>query len=212
MHEGSTAELAVTLVLAAQRGLPGYVLAAQEGRWATIVSPGLLGRTVLLLGVGGVGGEVAARLAPFGCELVPVGRTARDGVHGADELPRLLPQADVVVVSVRLEATTVGLVDAPFLARMADGALLVNVARGAVVDTAALVAELQSGRLRAALDVTDPEPLPPEHPLWSLPNVLVTPHVAGATPEAPDRLARLIRTQIERMLAGQEPLNVVVRT
>ena len=124
----------------------------------------------------------------------------------------LLPRADVVVVSVRLDATTTGLVDAAFLARMASGALLVNVARGAVVDTPALVAEVESGRLRAALDVTDPEPLPPDHPLWSLPNVLVTPHVAGATPEAPDRLARLVRTQIERLVAGQEPLNVVVRT
>ncbi|MEP6629283.1 MAG: 2-hydroxyacid dehydrogenase [Lapillicoccus sp.] len=212
VHEASTAELAVALVLAAQRGVPDYVRAAAEGRWATAISPGLLGRTVLLLGVGGIGSEIAARLRPFGCDLVLVGRTARDGVRGADELPALLPRADVVVVSVRLDATTTGLVDAAFLARMASGALLVNVARGAVVDTPALVAEVGSGRLRAALDVTDPEPLPPDHPLWSLPNVLVTPHVAGATPEAPDRLARLVRAQIDRLVAGLEPLNVVVRT
>ena len=212
VHEGSTAELAVALVLAAQRGVPDYVRAAAEGRWATATSPGLMGRTVLLLGAGGVGGEIATRLQPFGCAIVHVGRTARNGVHGAAELPELLPRADVVVVSVRLEPSTAGLVDAAFLARMADGALLVNVARGAVVDTPALVAEAATGRLRAALDVTEPEPLPPGHPLWAMPNVLVTPHVAGATSGAPHRLAELIRTQVARMMVGQDPLNVVVRT
>ena len=119
---------------------------------------------------------------------------------------------DVVVVTVRLDASTVRLVDAGFLAHMRDGALLVNVARGSVVDTDALVAETASGRLRAALDVTDPEPLPPEHPLWRIPGVLVTPHVAGATPEAMPRMARLVRAQVDRMLAGEAPLNVVVRS
>jgi phosphoglycerate dehydrogenase-like enzyme len=202
----------VALVLACQRGLPDYVRRAADGRWVTGTSPGLLGRTVLLLGVGGVGSEVAARLRPFGCELVLVGRTARQGIHGSDELPDLLPRADVVVVSVRLDAATARLVDAGFLSRMPDGALLVNVARGSVVDTAALVAEAETGRLRAALDVTDPEPLPPDHPLWRLPTVLVTPHVAGATAEAPERLASLVRAQIGRLLAGEEPVNVVVRS
>jgi phosphoglycerate dehydrogenase-like enzyme len=129
-----------------------------------------------------------------------------------DELPSLLPDADVVVVAVRLDDTTAGLVDARFLAGMRDGALLVNVARGAVVDTDALVAETSSGRLRAALDVTDPEPLPPDHPLWRIPGVFVTPHVAGATPDAMPRMARLVREQVDRMLAGEPPLNVVHRS
>jgi phosphoglycerate dehydrogenase-like enzyme len=212
VHEDSTAEQAVTLVLAAQRDVPYYVHTAEEGRWATRTSPGVLGRTVLLLGVGGVGQAVEARLRPFGPSIVRVGRTARDGVHGADELPVLLPRADVVVVTVRLDASTVRLVDAGFLAQMRDGALLVNVARGSVVDTDALVAATASGRLRAALDVTDPEPLPREHPLWRIPGVLVTPHVAGATPEAMPRMARLVRAQVDRMLAGEPPLNVVVRS
>ena len=212
VHEDSTAELAVTLVLAAQRDLPFYVQAADQGRWATRISPGLSGRTVLLLGVGGVGQAVEARLRPFGPEIVKVARAARDGVHGVDELPTLLPEADVVVVAVRLDDSTVRLVDAGFLARMRDGALLVNVARGAVVDTDAVVAETSTGRLRAALDVTDPEPLPPDHPLWRTPGVLVTPHVAGATPDATPRMARLVRAQVDRMLAGEPPLNVVVRS
>ena len=212
VHEDSTAELAVTLVLAAQRDLPFYVQAADQGRWATRLSPGLSGRTVLLLGVGGVGQAVEARLRPFGPEIVKVARAARDGVHGVDELPTLLPEADVVVVAVRLDDSTVRLVDAEFLAGMRDGALLVNVARGAVVDTDALVAETSTGRLRAALDVTDPEPLPPDHPLWRIPGVLVTPHVAGATPDATPRMARLVRAQVDRMLAGEPPLNVVVRS
>ena len=212
VHEDSTAELAVTLVLAAQRDLPFYVQAADQGRWATRISPGLSGRTVLLLGVGGVGQAVEARLRPFGPEIVKVARAARDGVHGVDELPTLLPEADVVVVAVRLDDSTVRLVDAGFLARMRDGALLVNVARGAVVDSDAVVAETSTGRLRAALDVTDPEPLPPDHPLWRIPGVLVTPHVAGATPDATPRMARLVRAQVDRMLAGEPPLNVVVRS
>jgi phosphoglycerate dehydrogenase-like enzyme len=212
VHEDSTAEQAVTLVLAAQRDVPYYVHTADEGRWATRTSPGLLGRTVLLLGVGGVGRAVEARLAPFGARLLRVGRTAREGVHGADELAELLPFADAVVVTVRLDESTVRLVDAGFLARMRDGALLVNVARGAVVDTDALVAETTTGRLRAALDVTEPEPLPPDHPLWRIPGVLVTPHAAGATSEAMPRMARLVRAQVDRMLAGEAPLNVVVRS
>jgi phosphoglycerate dehydrogenase-like enzyme len=212
VHEDSTAEQAMTLILAAQRDLPAYVRAADQGRWTTRTSPGLSGRTVLMLGVGGVGRAVEARLQPFGAEVVRVARTAREGVNGVSELPSLLPDADVVVVVVRLDASTVRLVDAAFLARMRDGALLVNVARGAVVDTDALVAETSTGRLRAALDVTDPEPLPPDHPLWRIPGVLITPHAAGATPGATPRMARLVRTQVDRMLAGEPPLNVVVRS
>jgi phosphoglycerate dehydrogenase-like enzyme len=212
VHDDSTAEHAVALVLAAQRDLPAHVRAADQGRWSAFVSPGLHGRRVLLLGVGGVGRAIEDRLVPFGAHVVPVAHTARDGVHGVDELPSLLPDADVVVVAVRLDDTTAGLVDAGFLAGMRDGAVLVNVARGAVVDTDALVAETSSGRLRAALDVTDPEPLPPEHPLWRIPGVFVTPHVAGATPDATPRMARLVREQVDRMLAGEPPLNVVHRS
>jgi phosphoglycerate dehydrogenase-like enzyme len=212
VHDDSTAEQAVALVLAAQRDLPFYVRAADQRRWDAHFSPGLHGRTVLLLGVGGVGRAIETRLVPFGAEVVRVAQTARDGVHGVEELPVLLPTADIVVVAVRLDDTTAGMVDSWFLGAMPDGALLVNIARGAVVDTDALVAETSSGRLRAALDVTDPEPLPPEHELWRIPGVLVTPHIAGATHEAYPRMARLLQEQVDRMLAGKPPLNVVHRS
>jgi phosphoglycerate dehydrogenase-like enzyme len=131
-------------------------------------------------------------------------------VHGVGELPELLPAADIVVLVVPLTEATRGLVDAAFLARMPDGALLVNGARGPVVDTDALTAELRSGRLRAAVDVTDPEPLPPDHPLWQVPGLLLTPHVAGSVHGFPRRAYALVRQQLERWVAGQPLLNQVV--
>jgi phosphoglycerate dehydrogenase-like enzyme len=138
-----------------------------------------------------------------------VARTARADAHGVDELPVLLPEHDVVVVVVPLTPQTQGLVDAAFLARMRDGALFVNAARGPVTDTDALLAELQSGRLRAALDVTDPEPLPADHPLWDAPNLLLTPHVGGAVRGFPARAYTLAREQLERWVIGEPLLNVV---
>jgi phosphoglycerate dehydrogenase-like enzyme len=216
VHETSTAELAVALVLAAQRGIPEFVRAAIEGRWAPTRYESLADRRVLLLGYGGVGRAIEARLAPFEVDLVRIASRARDDasghVHGIDELPELLPSADIVIVGVPLSAATTGLVDDAFLAAMPDGALLVNIARGKVADTDAILAEATSGRLRFALDVTDPEPLPDGHPLFALPNVLITPHVGGASTAMMPRMARLLRQQIERMLRGDEPLNVVLRS
>jgi len=216
VHETSTAELTVALILAAQRGIPDFVRAQDAGRWEPARLASLADRRVLLIGYGGVGKAIEERLRPFEVEIVRVASRARDEdaghVHGMDELPDLLPGADIVVLGVPLTDGTRGLADAAFLAAMADGALLVNIARGPVVDTAALVAELASGRLRAALDVTDPEPLPPGHPLWSAPNLLISPHVGGATSAMMPRAIRLIAEQIRRMQAGEEPLNVVLRT
>jgi phosphoglycerate dehydrogenase-like enzyme len=139
-----------------------------------------------------------------------VARRPRDGVADFDALPSLLGRADVVVLTVPLTDQTRSMVDGDFLARMRDGALLVNVARGAVVDTEALLAELTSGRLRAALDVTDPEPLPPGHPLWTAPGVLISPHVGGSTSAFLPRAMRLVRDQLERYAAGEPLANVVV--
>ena len=216
VHETSTAELTLALVLAAQRGIPDFVRAAEEGRWAPARHESLADRRVLLLGYGGVGRAIEARLEPFEVDLVRVATRSRDDelgrIHGIDELPALLPEADIVIVGVPLTDATTGLVDDAFLAALPDGALVVNIARGKVADTDAILDHATSGRLRFALDVTDPEPLPQGHPLFALPNVLISPHVGGASTAMMPRMARLVRTQIERMLRGDEPLNVVLRT
>ncbi|MGO4692431.1 2-hydroxyacid dehydrogenase [Glaciibacter sp. 2TAF33] len=214
VHEASTAELTLGLILASQRGIPDFVRAAIDGRWAPARHASLADRTVLLIGHGGVGKAIEARLRPFETTVVRVAQTARsdqDGqVHAISELHELLPTADIVVIAVPLTDETTLLVDDAFLSRMADGALLVNIARGQVADTDALLAHASSGRLRLALDVTDPEPLPAGHPMFALPNVLVSPHVGGATSAMVPRMALLLREQIERMLRGDEPLNVVI--
>jgi len=213
VHEASTAELAIALTLAAQRHLPTFVRAQDEGRWASEFSDSLADRRVLLLGYGGVGKAVAARLAPFEVDLTVVASRARveDGmpVHAVDELFDLLPHAEVVIVTLPGGDATRRIIDDAVLSALPDGALVVNVGRGGLIDTEALVDHATRGRIRAALDVTDPEPLPADHPLWTLPGVLITPHVGGASSAMRPRTVRLIRAQIERMLAGEPPLNVV---
>jgi phosphoglycerate dehydrogenase-like enzyme len=216
VHEASTAELAVGLMIADRRGFPTFFDAGQRGEWAHGPQPGLAGSRVLLLGVGGVGEQLRRRLESFEVDLVRVAQRARDDehgkVHGAGELDALLPGADIVVLAVPLNESTQGMVSDDFLGRMKDGALLINVARGPVVDTAALVEAAQGGRIRAALDVTDPEPLPPDHPLWSAPTVTITPHIGGFTGAMRPRMRRVLLRQIDLLLAGSDPENVVVRT
>ncbi|GAA1977890.1 2-hydroxyacid dehydrogenase [Microbacterium pumilum] len=214
VHETSTAELAVALTLASQRELPAFVRAQDEGRWAPVFATSLADRRVLLVGFGGVGKAIADRLLPFEVELSAVARTARveDGmtVRAIDELPELLGRAEIVILSLPGGDETRHIVDDAFLAALPDGALVVNVGRGPLIDTDALVDHIRRGRIRTALDVTDPEPLPADHPLWTLPGVLISPHVGGASTAMQPRIARLVRTQIERMLAGEPPLNVVI--
>ena len=210
VHEASTGELALALVLAGLRGSPDAGRDAADGSWNHRRQRGLAGRRVLVVGIGGVGREVLSRLEPFGVEGTRVARTAREGVHAAAELPSLLPRAEVVILAVPLGDETRGLADAAFLAAMPDGALLVNVARGPVVDTDALLTELSSGRLRAALDVTDPEPLPPGHPLWSAPGVLLTPHLGGDTDAMDARVDAVVVEQVRRIGSGEPPANLVV--
>ncbi|HEX5088121.1 MAG TPA: 2-hydroxyacid dehydrogenase [Nocardioides sp.] len=209
IHDASTAELALTLVLSSLRGVPEFVRAQDRHGWRPGWHPALADRTVLLVGYGAIGAAVEARLAPFECSVVRVARSARDGVHPISELPALLPSADVVVLVVPLTDETRGLVGASFLASMKDGALLVNVARGAVVDTDALVAALRTERIRAALDVVDHEPLPPDSPLWDCPGLLISPHVGGSSSAMWPRAYRLVRDQLHRIAAGEEPVNVM---
>jgi phosphoglycerate dehydrogenase-like enzyme len=209
IHNASTAELALTLTLASLRGVPGFVEDQHAHRWTQGFRESLADKTVLIVGYGDIGRDTERRLLPFEVEVLRVARTARDGVHAWSELPDLLPRADVVILIVPGTAQTRGLVDASFLDRMKDGALLVNVARGPVVVTDDLVAALEAGWIRAALDVTDPEPLPPDHPLWSAPNVLITPHVGGATPAMWPRAYRLVREQLARFAEGEPLANVM---
>ncbi|ELS56683.1 putative Dehydrogenase [Streptomyces viridochromogenes Tue57] len=216
VHEASTAELTLTLVLASLRGIPDFVRAQDRGEWLGGFRPALADKSVLIVGYGSIGAAIEDRLEPF--ELARVARvarsertTARGPVHPLTELPALLPEADVVILSTPLTETTRHLVNADFLARMKDGALLVNVARGPVVDTKALLAELETGRLTAALDVTDPEPLPREHPLWRAPGVLVSPHVGGPTSAFLPRAKRLLVDQLSRFV-NREPLRNVILT
>jgi phosphoglycerate dehydrogenase-like enzyme len=213
VHNSSTAEWALTAILSHMRYFPTFIRAQAEGRWLSRedigLAPELTGRRVLIVGAGAIGDALATRLIACEASVVKVARSARDGVHAVSELPDLLPDADVVVLLVPLTAGTIGLVDAGFLARMRDGALLVNAARGPVVVTDALVAELRTGRIAAALDVTDPEPLPAGHPLWSLPNVLITPHVGGAVAGLLGRAYALVHAQLTRYVAGEPVRNVV---
>jgi phosphoglycerate dehydrogenase-like enzyme len=208
-HDPAVAEWVMTVILAQLRKLPRFVIAQRDGAWDPARGEPLAGRTALIVGYGSIGEAVERLLTPFGVTVRRVARRARPGVSPVQELPSLLPGADIVILLVPLTPATTGLVDARFLGRMRDGALLVNAARGPVVDTGALLEALRSGRLRAALDVTDPEPLPAGHPLWSAPGLLLTPHVAGAMTTGMPRVMAVVRDQLERYAAGLPLRNVV---
>lgn len=208
-HGGATAEWVVATLLAVYRHLPRFARAQDEARWDQHRTEELAGKRVLIVGAGDVAEHTVRRLTPFEVSITLVGRRARDGVHGIDEVRDLLPHHDACVVIVPLTEDTRGLVDAAFLAAMPDGAVLVNAARGPVADTDALTAELTSGRLRAALDVTDPEPLPTDHPLWRAPGLLLTPHVGGSVPGAMPRAYGIAAEQIAAFARGERPPNLV---
>ena len=230
VHDAPVAEWIVMAILASLKYLPFYARMQASGDWKQRshaerlyqqTHPGeaakfpapledeLAGKTVLIVGYGSIGRAVEARLAPFDVKVVRLGRRAREGVEPEDRLDALLPMADVVVLLVPLTEQTRGLIDSRRLAAMKRGALLVNAARGPVVDTDALLAALHAGALLAAVDVTDPEPLPDGHSLWSAPNLLITPHIAGASPRFMDRAMQMLGAQCRRYLAG-EPLQSVV--
>jgi phosphoglycerate dehydrogenase-like enzyme len=208
-HDAGTAEWVLTAILTILRDFPRFAREQAAGHWDYRPTDCLDGKTVLIIGHGSIGATVEKLLGGFEIKVCRVAKNARPGVAAVSELDALLPAADVVVVLAPVTPDTVGMVDARFLGLMRDGALLVNAARGSLVVTDALLGELRRGRLRAALDVTDPEPLPRDHPLWSAPNVLITPHVAGSTPASRRRILRLIRAQILRYMRG-EPLENVI--
>jgi phosphoglycerate dehydrogenase-like enzyme len=214
VHDAPVAEWVLGATVGVLRRFPEYARAQERQEWSSGRYPPtaeLTGARVLLIGAGSIGAAIERHLAPFEVKLTKVARTARpgQGVHAVAELPELLPYADVVIIVVPLTEQTRGLVDAAFLAALPDGALLVNAARGPVVDTAALLTELDTGRIFAALDVTDPEPLPAGHPLWRLPNVFLTPHIGGAVRGLLPRAYRLVGDQVRRFAAGRELINQV---
>jgi phosphoglycerate dehydrogenase-like enzyme len=230
VHDGPTAEWAVTATLAMQKYLPFYFGLQQRADWAGkdkaediyLLSEGArrdpdcpvlveeaADKTVLILGYGSIGAAVEARLAPFGCKFLRVARSARDGVAPVSALDDLLPSADIVIITAPLTSETRGLLNAARIASMKRGALLVNAGRGAIVETDALVRALDEGRIRAALDVTDPEPLPPDHPLWRAPNLMITPHLATDTPRFTGRAFAFAAEQAHRFARGESLLNII---
>jgi len=209
VHDLPVAEWCAAVLLSVVKRLPDFRDYQVRGEWKAEDLVDLAGQRVLIYGYGSIGRAVEDRLAPFGVELVRVARAPRAGVHGLGEVYGLLPEVDAVIVLLPLTPETEGVIDTEFLARMKDGAVLINAARGRIVDTPALLAEIESGRLRAALDVTDPEPLPADHPLWRAPGVFITPHVAGSSQRFHERAFTLALAQVSRYLIGQPLINRV---
>ena len=212
LHDSSTAEMALALLLAAERELPRWVRNQEARRWEHAHTRSLAGSRVLIVGYGSIGAALDRRLAACEAEVTRVARAPRpaEDVHGVAELDTLLPAADAVALVTPLTEQTRGLLDARRLALLPDGALVVNVGRGPVLDTGALLAETSAGRLRAALDVTDPEPLPADHPLWTSPGVLISPHVGGGADAFYPAAKQFVADQIRRFAAGEPLANVVV--
>jgi phosphoglycerate dehydrogenase-like enzyme len=213
VHDIPTAEWVVAVILAMQKYLPFYFGLQQQENWIgrrhSEHIDEIADKTVLIVGYGSIGRAIESRLAPFGSRFLRVARSAREGVSPVSQLDELLPQADIVVVMTPLTAETRRLMNVDRIARMKHGALLVNPARGEVVDTDALVQALNDQRIRAAIDVTDPEPLPAGHPLWKAPNLLLTPHTAGVSPRFLGRALKLASEQAQRFARGEPLLNVV---
>lgn len=216
VHAAATAEMSLGLAIASLRGFPQSVRDQQQGRWNPQQWPGLADRTVGLVGVGGIGEEIRKRMEPFEVNLLRFGSTARTDEHGevfaTSELAARAPEIEVLILIVPLNDSTRHLVDAQLLAKLPDGATVVNVARGPVVDTDAIVAEVASGRLNMASDVFDPEPLPAGHPLWQHPNALVIPHNGGNTKAFFPRMVKLLKKQVQAWAAGNDGENLVHRS
>jgi phosphoglycerate dehydrogenase-like enzyme len=213
VHEVAAAELAVAMMVSIRRDLGRFLDNQRRQVWQRTEAVGMRGQRVLILGAGNLGNEITRKLQPFDAHIIRVARSQRSDQYGPvltmAHLPRLLPTADIVVLALPASAATHHLVNAEFLAQLPDDALIVNFARGSIIDSDALVAECASGRLRASLDVTDPEPLPPGHPLWTTMNIFVSPHAGGHVSTTEAEIERLLVTQFRALQTGQPLANVV---
>lgn len=232
-HNISTAEWTITAILSMLKYIPLYLDIQHEGLWKRrfeapphfaaisgdtypwyppVMLEELTGKTVLLVGYGAIGQEIERMLAPFRVDLLRVARTARTEpeVHAVSDLDSLLPRAEVVVLILPLTEETQGLIGRRQFELMRQGTLMVNAARGPIVQTDALMEALQSGKIRAAIDVTDPEPLPEGHPLWSCPNLLITPHLGASSREFTPRALHTAAEELRRYM-NAEPLQNAVQ-
>ena len=209
VHNASTAELAVGMAIAMRRGFPHFLRKQEIGEWSHERMGSLNDSRIGIIGAGSIGQTLVSYLTPYEVEITTFSRSGSNGSQRMSNLDDLLPTFDIVFLILPLNSESEHLIDARRLSLMKDGAVLVNVARGRVVDTNALVAELSTGRISAALDVTDPEPLPQDHPLWKLENVLITPHVGGDSQAFEKRGKRFIESQLQRLADGLPPLNII---
>jgi phosphoglycerate dehydrogenase-like enzyme len=209
IHDDSTAELAVGLTIASLRGFPDFVRNQDKSSWVHVKNKSINDRRIGIIGFGSIGSTIAKMLSGFSVEILPFTQSGRDNTTAISDLDKHLPTLDVVILILPLTPESKHLFNAKRLSLMKDGALLVNVARGPIIDTDALVKELNSGRITAAVDVTDPEPLPSDHPLWRAKGVLISPHVGGNTTAFEKRARKLIESQLN-LLAEGKPLNNVI--
>ncbi len=209
VHNASTAELAVGMAIAMKRGFPDFMHEQREGRWSHERMGSLNDSNIGIIGAGSIGQTLVSYLTPYEVDITTFSRSGSNGSARMDQLDSLLPTFDILFLILPLNDESENLFDARRLALLKDGAILVNVARGKIIDTAALVSELNSGRISAALDVTEPEPLPAGHPLWSARNLMITPHVGGDSAAFEKRGKRFIESQLIRVAAGVEPLNII---
>jgi phosphoglycerate dehydrogenase-like enzyme len=209
IHNDSTAELAIGLTIASLRGIPDFVRKQDKSEWLFVKNKSMNDRKIGIIGFGSIGTTISRILSGFEVEIIPFTQSGRDNTIAITHLDKHLPSLDVVILILPLTKESKHLFDAKRLSLMKDGALLVNVARGPIVDTDALVKELNSGRITAALDVTDPEPLPKDHPLWQAKGVLISPHIGGHTTAFEKRARRLIESQLQ-LLADGKPLNNII--
>ncbi len=210
IHDDSTAELAVGLTIASLRGFPDFVRNQDKSAWVHVKNQSINDKKIGIIGFGSIGSTIAKMLSGFSVEIIPFTQSGRDNTIAISNLDKHLPTLDVVILILPLTAESKHLFNAQRLSLMKDGSLLVNVARGPIVDTDALVKELNSGRITAALDVTDPEPLPSDHPLWKAKGVLISPHVGGNTSAFEKRARRLIESQLQLLAEGKSLNNVIV--